>query len=248
MGRVQGKVALITGGASGLGAADAVILAREGAKVFITDVQAELGRTVSAGIPDAVFIEHDVRDEDRWQAIYAQIWEQHGRLDILVNNAGLTGPGDIENCSLENYRFVNAIMSEGTFLGCKYGIPFMARSGGGSIINIASLAAVKGIGAIAAYCAAKGAVVSLTRSAADHCLQKGYKIRCNAILPGGIDTPLMQASLAALPVGEPYSDMVRDEGYGDPDDVANLVLYLASDEAKRVTGASLLVDNGESIR
>ena len=142
MGRVEGKVALVTGAASGLGAADAALLAREGAKVILTDVDAALGHSVAAGIPGAVFVEHDVRDERAWKTIVDQIMADHGRLDVLVNNAGVVKFASIEDCSLDDFRFVNSVMSEGTFLGCRTALPAMLANGGGSISRSKASAAL----------------------------------------------------------------------------------------------------------
>ena len=184
MGRVAGKVVLITGAASGLGAADAALLADEGASVVLTDVNVQLGESVASKIPGAIFIAHDVREEAAWQNVIAQTLSHFGRLDCLVNNAGVVKFGSVEDCTLDEYRFINAVMSEGTFLGCKTVIPTLAASGGGSIINMASIAGVKGIAAVPSYSAAKGAVLALTRSVAAHCREVGNGIRCNAIIPG----------------------------------------------------------------
>ena len=246
-GRVAGKVALITGGASGLGAADARMLAREGASVVITDVNETLGQQVAASIPGALFIKHDVRDEAQWVAVVAETVRHFRRLDILVNNAGLVRFGNIEKCSLDDYRLHQSVMSEGAFLGCKHGIPAMARSGGGSIINVASIGGMKGISAIPAYAAAKGAIIALTRSAAVHCQEQRYGIRVNAIAPGAHETPMTASALSTLPEGDAGLDQVSQHGQGKPEDVANLVLFLASDESRQITGTCMVIDNGETI-
>lgn len=248
MGRVDGKVALITGGASGLGAADAKLLAAEGAKVVITDVNEDLGRQTAAAIGGAVFMPHDVRDEAAWKRVVASTVEHFGRLDVLVNNAGLVYFTDILNTPLEQFRLLNAVMSEGTFLGCKTAIPAMVQSGGGSIINVSSVAAIKGIGVIPSYSAAKGAIRSLTRSVAAFCQDQRNNIRCNVILPGAHDTPMTQQAQAELDAGDPGLDQTRALGQGTPQDVANLVLFLASDESRHFTGAELVIDNGETMR
>ncbi len=247
-GRVAGKVALITGGASGLGAADARALAAEGAQVVITDVNEALGQETAAGIDNCVFLRHDVRDEAAWQDVVAQVLRQFGRLDILVNNAGLVEFTDILNTPLAQYRHLCAVMSEGTFLGCKTAIPALAQSGGGSIINVSSVAAIKGIGMIPSYSAAKGAIRSLTRSVAAYCQDQGNHIRCNVILPGAHDTPMTQKAQAELNPDDPGLDQTRAMGQGTPEDVANLVLFLASDEARHFNGAELVIDNGETMR
>ena len=248
MGRVQGKVALVTGAASGLGAADARRLADEGALVMLTDMNAALGRETAAAIPGALFLEQDVRDEDRWAAVVAETVRAFGGLHILVNNAGLVKFASIEDCSLEDFRLQTQVMLEGTFLGCKHGVPAIARSGGGAIINMASVAATKGIGVIPAYSAAKGGIISLTRSVAVHCQEKGYGIRVNALVPGAHDTPMTRQAMDQLPAEEAGLDQIQAQGQGRPEDVANLVLFLASDEGRQITGTAITIDNGETMK
>ncbi len=247
MGRVAGKVILITGAASGLGAADARLLAAEGARVVLTDVNEELGRKVAEEIPGALFFKHDVRDEQQWQAVVAATLKHFGRLDVLVNNAGVVVFANVEDISLEQFRFVNQIMSEGTFLGCKYAVQAMKETGGGSIINISSIGAIKGIGEIIAYSAAKGAILSMTRSVAIHCRDKGYNIRCNSILPGAHETPMTAAAQREIEQGSGALQQVQTHGQGQPIDVANMVLFLASDESRYVNGTQLIIDNAETI-
>lgn len=246
MGRVAGKVVLITGAASGLGAADAALLADEGASVVLTDVNVRLGESVASKIPGAIFIAHDVREEAAWQNVIAQTLSHFGRLDCLVNNAGVVKFGSVEDCTLDEYRFINAVMSEGTFLGCKTVIPTLAASGGGSIINMASIAGIKGIAAVPSYSAAKGAVLALTRSVAAHCREAGNGIRCNAIIPGSILTPMTQQALLEMSPDSASFEELEGHGQGKPIDVANFLLYLASDESRHVNGASLVIDNGET--
>jgi 3(or 17)beta-hydroxysteroid dehydrogenase len=247
MGRVEGKVALITGGASGLGAEDARVLAREGAKIVITDMQEELGRAVAAEIPDALFLMHDVRDEARWVEVVEETIRQFGRLDVLVNNAGLVRFADVEACSLDDFRLQTSVMIDGTFLGCKTAIPHMTKGGGGSIINMASVAGLKGISSIPAYTASKGAIIAMTRSIAVHCQEQGYKIRVNALAPGAHDTPMTRQALAQLAPDSAGLDQIGDQGQGQPADVANLVLFLASEESRQITGTTMVIDNGETM-
>ncbi len=247
MGKMDGKVALITGGASGLGAEDARVLAREGAKVVITDVQDELGADVAASIPGCVYLNHDVRDEARWGDVVADTIRRFGRLDTLVNNAGLVTFGTVEELSYADFKFQVDVMLDGTFLGCKAAIPHMSKDGSGAIINMASVAGVKGISAIPAYAAAKGGIISMTRSIAVHCQEQKYKIRVNALVPGGIKTPMTAQALAQLPADNAGLDQINDMGLGEPADIANMVLYLASADGKHITGTTITIDNGETM-
>ncbi len=248
MGRVEGKVALVTGAASGLGAADARRLAEEGAKLVLTDMNAALGRETAAAIPGALFLEQDVRDEARWAEVVAETVARMGGLHILVNNAGLVRFASIEDCALEDFRLHLQVMVEGTFLGCKHGVPAMAKSGGGAIINVSSVGALKGIGVLPAYAAAKSAIIGMTRSIAVHCQERGYGIRVNAIAPGAHDTPMTRQAMAQLPPEEAGLAQIQAQGQGKPEDVANLVLFLASDEARQITGTTLVIDNGETMK
>ncbi|MCO6056871.1 SDR family oxidoreductase [Pseudomonas sp. MOB-449] len=248
MGRVQDKVVIITGAASGLGAADARRLAEEGARVVLTDIDEALGRETASSIPGALFLQQDVRDERRWAEVIAETTAHFGRLDVLVNNAGVVRFANIEEVALDEFRFTNAVMSEGTMLGCKHAIPVMRRSGGGSIINVSSIGAIKGIGEILAYAAAKGAILSMTRSIAMHCQAQGYAIRCNAILPGAHETPMTAQAAREIAGDSDSLRQIQAQGQGQPRDVANLVLFLASDESRTINGAQLVIDNGETIR
>ncbi len=247
MGKLDGKVALITGGASGLGAEDARVLAAEGAKVVITDVQDELGAKVAASIPGALYLNHDVRSEARWTEVVAETLKAFGRLDILVNNAGLVSFETIEDLPYEKYKLQIDVMLDGTFLGCKAAIPHMSKDGSGSIINMASVAGLKGLSAIPAYSAAKGGIISMTRSVAIHCREQNYKIRVNSLAPGGIATPMTQQALAELPEGSAGLDQTANHGMGQPIDIAKMVLYLACEDGKHITGANIVIDNGETV-
>lgn len=246
MGRVSGKIALVTGGGSGIGEAAAQALAREGASVVVSDIDKDGGRRVAGGLPNAIFHEHDVRDEEGWRGLVEAIRRDLGRLDILFNNAGVVRFGSIEDCTLEDYRFINSVMSEGTFLGCKYCLPLMASGAGGSIVNMGSIAGIKGIGAIPAYTAAKGAIQALTRSVAAHCREADNKVRCNAIVAGSIRTPMTIAALAQMSPDSASYEELEGHGQGRPEDVANLLLYLASDESSHMNGASIVLDNAET--
>ena len=251
MGRVDGKVALITGAASGLGCADAEILAREGATVVLTDVNVDAGEAAAESIRgtggNATFIALDVADEKQWQQVIAHIRSEHGRLDVLVNNAGLVIMGNPEECSLEAFRKQNAVMSEGVFLGCKHALPLMNESGGGSIINMSSIASHLGYPIYFAYSAAKGAVRAMSKAIAIHCQMNGYKIRVNSLHPGAIDTPMIDQTTSELGLDN-KEDLSPVVGLGQPEDVANVVLFLASDESRFVNGTEIVIDNALSIQ
>jgi 3(or 17)beta-hydroxysteroid dehydrogenase len=250
MDRVKGKVAIVTGAAKGLGEADARLLAAEGARVVLTDVDEPNGARIAGEIGSAArFVRHDVRHEDEWQALIADVMAREGRLDILVNNAGVVEAGHIENTSAEAWRFVMAVSADGTFFGCKHALPALRASGGGSIINMASVASIDGHHLVTAYCAAKGAVEALTRAVAVHCTQAGLMIRCNSIHPAGIDTPMVRsmggklAAAGMVPTEPPPGPPPPTTPLGAAADIAYAVLYLASDESRFVNGQRLVVDN-----
>lgn len=248
MGRLTGKVAIITGAAKGLGEADARMFAREGATVILTDVDRDGGAALAAEIGGkAEFHYHDVRHEAEWKALIDDVVARHGRLDVLVNNAGVVTLGNIETQTTEDYRFIMAVSADGTYFGCKYAVLAMKESGGGSIINMASIASIIGEPSVAAYSSAKGAIESLTRSVAVHCARNNYKIRCNSVHPAGILTPMVEAVLRkaqGVPDDEPLPPAPQ---LGEPDDIANTVLFLASDESKYISGAAIRVDSAKSV-
>ena len=253
MGRVSGKVALITGGASGLGSATAQVLAEQGARVVITDIDEDAGARGAAGIGhDVLFIKQDVAREEDWQRVMSRITDEYGKLDILVNNAGLLHMASIEDTSLEDWHRIHAVNSDGVFLGCKYGVGTMkGTTKNGSIINISSGAGLRPISLVPAYGASKSVVWSLTRTTALHCAESGYPIRCNSIHPGVIRTPMMEGT---VPEGEDMDAMMALHAEVHPmkrlvtvEDVALSILYLASDESAIVTGVALPVDGGYNI-
>jgi 3(or 17)beta-hydroxysteroid dehydrogenase len=248
MGRVSGKVALVTGAASGLGKADAAFLSREGATVVITDLNEAAGRelelTLNAGRPNcAYFMTQDVSDEARWQTVYAEIKARYGGLHILVNNAGMVVIGTPESATLDQFQKHLRVMTDSVFLACKYGIPLMKDSGGGSIINMCSTATHLGYPVFYAYSAAKGAVRSMTKSIAVHCQMNHYNIRCNSIHAGAIETPMVVKATQELGMQMSMYDQ-SPAGLGKPEDVANLVLYLASEESRFVNATEIVIDNG----
>tara|TARA_B100001250_G_scaffold273140_1_gene235900 strand:- start:4509 stop:5279 length:771 start_codon:yes stop_codon:yes gene_type:complete len=247
-GRLENKVAIVTGGAMGLGAADSTLFAKEGAKVILTDVASDKGQKLAEEI-GATFMQQDVTDEERWKEVIAETIKLHGRLDILVNNAGIVEVGDPENQTTEEYRKTMAVHMDSTFFGCKYSIPVMAETGGGSIVNMCSIASVQGESYVAAYCAAKGAIEAYTRAVAVHCGIKKNGVRCNSIHPSGIITPMVESvpeKMEAKFGGAPNQDAPSSK-QGEPIDIAYAALYLASDESKFMNGAQLRVDNAMSV-
>jgi 3(or 17)beta-hydroxysteroid dehydrogenase len=254
MGRVEGKVCIVTGGAGGLGEADARLLAAEGARVVLTDVDEDRGRRVAEAIGDAArFLPHDVADEARWIAVIEDVMATEGRLDVLVNNAGIAPIATVEDTTTDVWRKTLAIHLDGTYFGCRHGIAAMKRAGnGGSIVNMSSTAALVGIAPYFAYSAAKGGIRSLTKAVAIHCRGEKLGIRCNSVHPGSISTPMVHEAFMKgfgvdLVGGDDPDATRRQYGVGEPDDVAFMVLYLASDESKHVTGAEMVVDNGDTV-
>lgn len=252
MGRVQDKVAIVTGGASGVGKADCLLLAREGAKVVVTDIDEKNGQAVARQITDeggqARFVKHDISSEADWQNVIRVAQEAFGGLDILVNNAAILAIGSIEDTTLELYQKIQRVNSDGYFLGCKYGYAAMKQRGGGSIVNMSSISGIGGSSSFVAYSASKGAVAAMTRSIAAHSRINHLNIRCNSIHPDGIKTPMvfnLQAQSGGkqpqVRQNDPKQVLAR---FSDPEDIAQLVLFLASDESKRIQGAELRIDNG----
>ncbi|RMF09267.1 MAG: glucose 1-dehydrogenase [Alphaproteobacteria bacterium] len=252
-GRVAGKVALVTGGAAGLGEAIARLLAREGARVMVTDIDEESGARVAADIGEAArFRRLDVTDEAQWVSVIGDVMAEFGRLDVLVNNAGISEPGNIEDESYDHWKRVMTVNADSVFLGCKHAVRAMKEGGGGSIVNIASALALKAGAMFVAYCASKAAVTILTKSVALHCAENGYNIRCNSVHPGAIETPMFERYLD-MAVGDREATRKFFESQhplgrvGKPDDIAYAVVYLASDESGFVTGEELCVDGGNVI-
>lgn len=248
MGRVSGKVALVTGAASGLGRADAAALVREGARVVITDINEDAGRELesqlNSGAPgSAWFLTQDVSSEARWIQVLGEARRHYGALHVLVNNAGMVIVGTPESASLDEFHAHLRVMTDSVFLGCKYAIPLLRDSGGGSIINMCSTATHLGYPVFYAYSAAKGAVRSMSKAIAVHCQMNHYNVRCNSIHAGAIETPLVVKATAELGMQMSMYDQTP-VGLGKPEDVANLVVYLASDESRFVNAAEIVVDNG----
>ena len=255
MGRVSGKMAFITGGAQGLGEATARMLAREGAKVTVSDINgdgvAAVAEAINAehGAGTAFAYSHDVTDGDRWQEVLRSAHDAMGGLNILVNNAGIGSLGSVEDESLDMFRKVQEVDVDSIFLGCKYAIPLMRDHGLGSIVNISSIAGIIASHNYIAYNAAKAAVRHMSKSIALHCARTGGQIRCNSVHPTFINTPILDGVKQMFGEEEGLAKLARQVPLGkvgEPDDIAYAVLYLASDESKFVTGAELKVDGGIS--
>ena len=252
MNRVLGKVALITGGAKGIGRSAALLLASEGAKIVITDLDEAHGQAVVAEIKkaggEAIFLQQDVTEEDGWIHVVAEAKKAFGKLNIVVNNAGIGFDGTAEDTTLVAWKKMISVNLDSVFLGTKHAILGIKGEEGGSIINISSIEGIIADPDLAAYNAAKGGVRIFSKSAALHCAKSGYKIRVNSIHPGFIWTPMVENHLAKFPDGKERRaaiDAAHPIGHmGDPEDIANGILYLASDESKFVTGSELVIDGG----
>lgn len=256
-GRVAGKMALVTGAAQGLGAAQARMLAREGARVLATDIDAAGAAATAAAIdaecgPGTGFaLGHDVTSPDDWDAAIEEARDRLGGLSILVNNAGVGVRGTIETCTYEEWRRGFAINVDGVFLGCQKALPLMREHQPGSIVNISSIAGLIASDTMPGYNASKAAVWMLSKSVALYCAKMGWNIRCNSVHPTFIDTPILDGIVAntgkdkSVIMGK-LARQIPLGRVGEPDDIANGVLYLASDESKFMTGAELKLDGGIS--
>jgi 3(or 17)beta-hydroxysteroid dehydrogenase len=250
MDRLKDKTAIITGAGSGMGKATARLFAEEGAEVVLTDINETAVRAAADEIGAAArALHHDVADEAGWGEVIDTATRAFGGLDILVNNAGSALEGTPESATIEDWRRVHAVNVEGVFFGTRAAIAAMRDRGGGSIVNIASRAAIRSAPSyLAAYGASKGAVREYTMTVAVYCARAGYNIRCNSINPGAIDTPILRASFEQGDDPAARERMIVGRvpmgRMGTPTDIAYAVLYLASDEAAYVTGAELNVDGG----
>jgi 3(or 17)beta-hydroxysteroid dehydrogenase len=252
MNRMRGKSAVVTGGALGIGRACALMLAEEGASVVVTDVDVAKGRLVVEEIRShggaAEFVQHDVADESQWAHVVQVVLERYKKLDVLVNNAGVALAKDVEHTTLAEWRWLMSINLDGVFLGTKHAIAAMKSSRSGSVVNLSSIEGLIGDPNLAAYNASKGGVRLLTKSAALYCAKAGYNIRVNSVHPGYIWTPMVENFLKSqgdVAQGRKLLDSLHPIGHvGEPNDIAYGVLYLASDEAKFVTGTELVIDGG----
>ena len=251
--RLAGKIALISGGASGIGAASAKRFIDEGAKVVIGDINTEKGKAIAAQYGDELsFTVLDVTSAESWGAAITFATSKMGGLTTLVNSAGVSIPGSIEDISLEDFRHTMAINLEGTFLGTQAGIKALKDVKGASIVNVASTLGHKGGSFVPAYCASKGGVLLLTKASALHCSENGYDLRINTISPGAIHTemvdPYIQAGIEAGATAEDVIQSFADnhpmKRLGTPNEPANAIVFLASDESSYSTGIDIPVDGG----
>ncbi|MFZ1741383.1 MAG: SDR family oxidoreductase [Pontixanthobacter sp.] len=256
-GRVAGKLALITGAAQGLGAAHATLLAKEGARVLCTDINANGAANTAQFINErfgsgtAYSIAHDVTNASDWEAAVDGAREKIGGLNVLVNNAGIGVAGNIENCKFEDWKRCFAVNVDSIFHGCQKALPLMREHAPGSIINISSIAGLIASDTMPAYNSSKAAVWMLSKSIALHCAKQRMNIRCNSIHPTFVDTPILDgtakhAGLDKQVLLDKLARQIPLKFVGEPIDIANAVLYLASDESRFMTGAEIKLDGGIS--
>lgn len=253
--RLQGKTALVTGGAQGIGAAIAIGFARQGARVMVTDRDGAGAEAVAArirfefGEDFAASVALDVTREAGWAAAIKACRESFGALSLLVNNAGIVTMGSVEDLSLEDWRLSMAVNADGAFLGCKYALPLMRESGAGSIINMSSISAMIAAPNMLAYNASKAALWMLTKSVALHCARQGWKIRCNSIHPTFVRTPLLDGFAGGRDREETLAKLARQVPIGrlgEVEDVVQAAIYLGSDESTMMTASELKLDGGLS--
>ncbi len=255
--RCEGKLALVTGGAQGLGRAHCIRLAQEGARVLATDINAQ-GASDTADIINAEMgagtafsIEHDVTDPQSWEAAVDAARENMGGLNVLVNNAGIGVPGNIEQCDFDDWQRCFSINVDSIFHGCQKALPLMREHAPGSIVNISSIAGLIASDTMPAYNASKASVWMLSKSIALHCAKKNMQIRCNSVHPTFVDTPILDGTARSAQLDkdvllEKLARQIPLKFVGEPNDIANAVVYLASDESRFMTGAEMKLDGGIS--
>ncbi|MDT4826022.1 3-beta-hydroxysteroid dehydrogenase [compost metagenome] len=251
MSRLNGKIALVTGAARGLGAATAKVLAEHGASVVLTDILGDTGRSfckqLQMGGFSTHYLDHDVANESDWQRVLTEVEERFGRLDILVNNAGINLPRTIEDLSLEDFRRILEVNLVGCFLGTREAIRLMKKNGGGSIINIASNSTKVVVPLTAPYSPSKAAVANLSKVAALHCAREGYNIRVNSVHPGPCETDMLTGGAtraADIPEVRKLIEAVPMQRMGRPEEVGEMIAFLASDAASYITASEFFVDGG----
>ena len=255
--RCEGKLALVTGGAQGLGRAHCIRLAQEGARVLATDINgegaAETAEIVNAemGAGTAFSIKHDVTDPESWEAAVDAARENMGGLNVLVNNAGIGVPGNIEQCDFDDWKRCFSINVDSIFHGCQKALPLMREHAPGSIVNISSIAGLIASDTMPAYNASKASVWMLSKSIALHCAKKNMQIRCNSVHPTFVDTPILDGTARSAQLDkdvllEKLARQIPLKFVGEPNDIANAVVYLASDESRFMTGAEMKLDGGIS--
>jgi len=247
--RLENKVALITGGAAGFGKGTAGVLAREGATVYISDINKVGGEKVAEEL-GIKFFEHDVTDPDRWQEIIEEIKAEENQLNVLVNNAGIGYMGDVEGTTNEAWDMVHKVDLDSVFYGCKYALPLMRDSGNGSIINISSISGIVAGHNFTAYNSAKAAVRHLSKSVALHCARTTKLVRCNSLHPVFARTEILEALLkdTSNDMLSKLEKQIPVRKLAEVEDIANAILFLASDESKMITGTEIVIDGGLSAQ